>query len=44
MQLFNSATVEGKHRQYLNKWAWLCSNKSSFIKTGGRQILTIALF
>ena len=24
---------ERSHRQYLNKWAWLCSNKTLFIKT-----------
>lgn len=36
--LFNSAIVEHQsvfHRQYINKWVWLCSNEMLCIKTVG---------
>lgn len=26
---------KSSHRQRVNKWAWLCSNKALFMKTGG---------
>ena len=29
---------KNNHRQYINEWAWLCSNKTSFTKTDSELI------
>lgn len=41
LQLFNPAV--GENNQTINKWVWLCTNKTFFIKRGGGPDLACGL-
>jgi len=39
--VYLTVVTGSSHKQYVNRWAWLCSNKTLFIKTGGGQDLAV---